>query len=239
MYQYVNRIRFSEVDQNRKITLNAILNYFQDCVTFQSEDLDVGMSRLEPMDRMWVLSSWEIEVYRYPAFGERITVETWPYDFGKMTGQRNFRMRGEDGSVAACADSLWVYMDTKRMRPARLDSLLLQTYRTEPGLDMGHGGKIALPADMEEKDPFPIHEYHLDVNHHVNNGQYVRLAGDYLPEGFAICRMRAEYKRSAVLGDVIYPRIGKTEDGYVVLLGDEKGTPYAAVEFRQGENTCS
>ena len=27
MYQYVSRIRFTEVDQNRKTTLNAILNY--------------------------------------------------------------------------------------------------------------------------------------------------------------------------------------------------------------------
>ena len=106
MYQYVSRIRFTEVDQNRKTTLNAILNYFQDCATFQSEDLGVGMTTLESMGRMWVLNSWKIQVHRYPEFGERITVETWPYAFGKMTGQRNFRLVGEDGSVAACADSL-------------------------------------------------------------------------------------------------------------------------------------
>ncbi len=232
MYQNVSRVRLTEVDQNRKLTLNAILNYFQDCCTFQSEDLGIGMERLEAMDRMWVLSSWEILVSRYPVFGEQITIETWPYEFGKMTGQRNFRLLGEDGSVAACADSLWVYMDTRRMRPARLDEILTQTYVLEPRLEMEHdAGKILLPENMEEKDAFPIHEYHLDVNHHVNNGQYVRLAGEYLPEDFQIRRMRAEYKKSALLGDVIYPRFGKTESGYAVLLGDEKGTPYAAVEF--------
>ncbi len=233
MYQYVSRIRFTEVDQNRKTTLNAILNYFQDCATFQSEDLGVGMTKLEDMNRMWVLNSWKIQVYRYPEFGERVTVETWPYEFGKMTGQRNFRLVGEDGSVAACADSFWVYMDTKRMRPAKLDELMTRTYLTEPRLDMGDDeGKISLPEDMEEKDTFLIHEYHLDVNHHVNNGQYVWLAGDYLPEGFQIRQMRAEYKKSALLGDMIYPRLGRIEDGYVILLGDAKGAPYATVEFR-------
>ena len=153
MYQYVSRIRFTEVDQNRKTTLNAILNYFQDCATFQSEDLGVGMTTLESMGRMWVLNSWKIQVHRYPEFGERITVETWPYAFGKMTGQRNFRLVGEDGSVAACADSFWVYMDTKRMRPTRLDELMERTYVTEPRLDMEYDeGKIALPESMEEKD---------------------------------------------------------------------------------------
>ena len=233
MYQYVSRIRFTEVDQNIKTTLNAFLNYFQDCATLQSEDLGVGMTKLEDMNRMWVLNSWKIQVYRYPEFGERVTVETWPYEFGKMTGQRNFRLVGEDGSVAACADSFWVYMDTKRMRPARLDELMTRTYLTEPRLDMGDDeGKISLPEDMEEKDTFLIHEYHLDVNHHVNNGQYVRLAGDYLPEGFQIRQMRAEYKKSALLGDMIYPRLGRIEDGYVILLGDAKGAPYATVEFR-------
>ena len=233
MYQYVSRIRFTEVDQNRKTTLNAILNYFQDCATFQSEDLGVGMTTLESMGRVWVLNSWKIQVHRYPEFGERITVETWPYAFGKMTGQRNFRLVGEDGSVAACADSFWVYMDTKRMRPTRLDELMERTYVTEPRLDMEYDeGKIALPESMEEKDTFLIHEYHLDVNHHVNNGQYVQLAGDYLPEGFQIRQMRAEYKKSALLGDVIYPRLGRGEDRFVILLGDAKGAPYATVEFR-------
>ena len=177
MYQNVSRVRFTEVDQNRKVTLNAILDYFQNCATFQSEDLGVGMSRLETANRMWVLTGWTIFVYRYPVFGERVTVETWPYDFGKMTGQRNFRLLGEDGSVAACADSFWVYMDTKRMRPARLDEFVIQAYQTEPKLDMAYDtGKIVLPENMQEMDRFPIHAYHLDVNHHVNNGQYVRLA---------------------------------------------------------------
>ena len=153
MYQYVSRIRFTEVDQNRKTTLNAILNYFQDCATFQSEDLGVGMTTLESMGRMWVLNSWKIQVHRYPEFGERITVETWPYAFGKMTGQRNFRLVGEDGSVAACADSFWVYMDTKRMRPTRLDELM--AIQQEISAELSHkkiGKTFKVIIDRKEGD---------------------------------------------------------------------------------------
>lgn len=233
MYEYDSRVRLTEVDQNRRMTLTAVLNAFQDCSTFHSEDLGVGMEFLEKRERMWVLSSWKIMVYRYPGLAERIRVGTWPYEFGKLTGRRNFRILDEEGKLAACADTSWVFMDTRRMRPARIDEEISSAYTLEPGLDMEYETeKIGIPAEREKRECFPIHSYHLDVNHHVNNGQYVSLAGDYLPEGFEIRRMRAEYKRSAVLNDMIYPEIGKCEGGYTVLLGDETGRSYAVIEFK-------
>lgn len=233
MYEYDSRVRLSEVDQDRKMTLNAVLNYFQDCSTFHSEDLGVGVTFLEERKRMWVLSSWKIKVYRYPELAEHIRVSTWPYEFGKMTGRRNFLLLDGQGRTAACADTLWVYMDTERMRPGRLDEEVSSAYTLEPGLDMGGDtGHILIPEQMELQKLFPVHASHLDVNRHVNNGQYVQMAGEYLPEGFVIHQMRAEYKRPAVLNDVICPRTGKWEDGYTVTLSDEAGKLYAAIEFK-------
>lgn len=233
MYEYDSRVRLTETDQNQRMTLNAILNHFQDCCTFHSEDLGRGMKYLASMDRMWVLSSWKIVVNRYPEMAERIRVGTWPYSFGKMTGQRNFQLLDGEGKVAAYADTLWVLMDTVRQRPARIDDKISEAYTLEPKLDMEYDeDKIQIPEELEAKEPFTIHKYHLDVNHHVNNGQYVQMAGDYLPEGFGIHQMRAEYKKSAVLNDVIYPQVGSCEGGYTMVLGDETGKPYAVIEFR-------
>lgn len=233
MYEYKSRVRLTEVDQNQKMTLNAVLNAFQDCSTFHSEDLGVGMKFLNERGRMWVLSSWKIVVYRYPELAEHIQVGTWPYAFGKMTGQRNFRIVDGEGKLAACADTLWVLMDTRRMRPTRVDEDIRCAYTLEPELDMEYeSDKICIPDEMEVMEPFAIHAYHLDVNHHVNNGQYVQLAGDYLPEKFEIHQMRAEYKKSAVLNDIIYPRVGRCAGGYTVLLEDELGKPYAVIEFK-------
>lgn len=240
MYEYDSRVRLTEVDQNQRMTLTAVLNYFQDCSTFHSEDLGVGIKLLETKKRMWVLRSWKIVIERYPKLAERIRVGTWPYEFGKMTGRRNFCLSDADGNMAAYADTLWVFMDMERMRPTRIDPEISSAYTLEPKLAPAETeDQIEIPDVMEEEEAFPIHTYHLDVNHHVNNGQYVQLAGNYLPENFQIRQMRAEYKRSAVLGDIIYPRIGRCKDGYTVLLGDESGRPYAVVEFKQETNTCS
>lgn len=233
MYEYDSRVRLTEVDQNQRMTLNAVLNAFQDCSTFHSEDLGVGMKFLNERGRMWVLSSWKIVVCRYPELAEHIRVGTWAYSFGKMTGQRNFCILDGEGKLAAYADTLWVLMDTKRMRPTRVDEDIRSAYTLEPMLDMEYEtDKIQIPDELKPMEPFPIHIYHLDVNHHVNNGQYVQLAGDYLPKEFEIHQMRAEYKKSAVLNDIIYPQVGRCEAGYTVLLGDESGKPYAVIEFK-------
>ena len=95
MYGYDSRVRLSEVDQDRRMTLNAILNSFQDCSSFHSEDLGVGAAFVEQKKRMWVLSSWKIVIQRYPELAESIRVETSPYEFSKLTGRRNFRMLDE------------------------------------------------------------------------------------------------------------------------------------------------
>lgn len=233
MYEYDSRVRLTEVDQNQKMTLNAILNAFQDCSVFHSEDLGVGMKFLDARNRMWVLSSWKIVVCRYPELAERIRVGTWPYEFSKLTGRRNFRLLDGNGEMAAYADTLWVLMDTVRMRPARMDEDIASAYQVEPRMDMEYEERgIVMPEDLREMEPFPIHPHDLDVNHHVNNGQYVQFAADYLPEGFVIRQMRAEYKKPAVLNDMIYPRFGKNKDAYTAVLGGENGKIYAVVEFK-------
>ena len=55
---------------------------------------------------------------------------------------------------------------------------------------------------------------------------------DYLPENFKIHQMRAEYKQQARLNDVICPARAVDENKTTVLLNDQKGEPYAVVEFK-------
>ena len=43
MYTFDGRIRYSEVDRSRKLTAEKMIDYFQDCTSFQSEDLGIGL----------------------------------------------------------------------------------------------------------------------------------------------------------------------------------------------------
>lgn len=232
MYTWDSRVRFSEIGEDKKLTLDAILNYFQDSSTFHSEDLGNGMEVVESLKRVWVLSSWQIVVNEYPKIGERIKLGTWPYDFNRFFGGRNFIMYGEDGKVLAYANSLWTYLNSENGRPARVDDQILELYKLEPKYDMEYADrKIALPEEMTAQKSFAVEVYHLDTNHHVNNGQYVKMAGAYLPRDFEIAQMRAEYKKSAMLGDEIFPKTAVGDRTVTVSLEDESGNAYAVVEF--------
>ena len=65
----------------------------------------------------------------------------------------------------------------------------------------------------------------------VNNAQYVAIATAQLPADFRTSVFRAEYKMQSKLGDVIYPVIETTDEGYIVVLNDEAGEAKLVCEF--------
>lgn len=236
MYHFNSRVSYSEVNSERTLTLPALLDYFQDCCIFQSEDLGVGVEHLDETKTAWVLSSWEIRLNRLPQMCEGIRICTWPYDFKGFYGYRNFTMEDEEGGVLADANSVWIHMDMNTMRPVRIAEAMKEAY--VPDISAGLEGdwaprKIAVPETgrMEKKEPVPVARFFIDTNHHMNNGKYVLVAEEYLPEDFPVHRLRVEYKKAAVFGDVLYPSVLTEENCVTVVLAEETGTPYAVVQF--------
>ena len=232
MYHYESRVRFSETDKERRLTLEAIVDYFQDCSTFQTEDLGVGFSYLLPRNLTWVLSYWHIVVDEYPALGEKVEICTIPYDFRGFFGKRNFFMEKE-GKRIVKADSLWTLLDMEKMLPVKIAKELSDRYpQGEEKIEMEYlPRKITISGTEESKETMVIQKHHLDCNDHVNNGQYIKMASVFLPENFKIRQMRAEYKNQARLGDVIWPYIYREENKITVCLCDEEKKPYVVVEF--------
>lgn len=232
MYAYDSRVRYSEVDVNQELTVTGIINYLQDCSTFQSEDLGLGLDYLKAHHRAWWLSSWQIIIERKPRFGEKIVISTWPYDFKGMYGYRNFTIQDQQGNYLVKANSIWFFFDTAAGRPVKVEEQDIRGYSSgeEQKLDMEYAPRrITLPDTWEEIEPIAVAMHHIDTNHHVNNAMYVEIARETLTEDVRIRELRVEYKKAAVLGDLIYPRITRQGDTYTVALCDKEGIPYAVI----------
>ena len=238
-YSFKGRVRYSEIGEDGCLTLPGIQNYYQDCCTFQSENIGQGMEALEERQRAWVVSSWQIVVNRYPGLGETIVASTAPYGVKGFLGMRNFTLKTEDGELLSYANSIWTNIDTETGLPARLTDEDTRGYELDEKLEMDYAPrKIALPEGMEAQESFAIQKHHLDTNHHVNNCQYVQMALDVWEEmgtPSKIRELRVEYKKSAVYGEMIYPSMIEEQDNTTIVLGDEKERPYAIVQVR-GEN---
>ena len=234
MYTFDSRVRYSEVGVDGNMMLQSLLDYFQDCSTFHSEDIGLGLDYLTQIHQVWVLSSWQIFVNRYPHLCEHIIIGTAPYEFKGFLGYRNFEMKTAQGEVLAYANSVWSLLDTQKMVPTKPGERMLKGYKLEEKYPMEYAPrKIHVPAEGCEKEAFTVKQHHLDTNKHVNNGQYVRMAMDFIPEDFEIKQLRAEYKSQAVLDDEICPFVAVSEEGklYTVVLNNKDGRPYCIVEM--------
>ena len=231
-YQFESRVRYSEVGEDQRLTLPGVIDYFQDCSTFHSEDLGVGLEKLTARGKAWILASWQIQIERLPVLGEKIVIQTWPYNFKGFYGERNFRILDDKGQTLASAASMWIYLDVASKRPSRVDEDIQNAYVLEEPLALGPiSRKIPMPAGSVKKDSFSVMRSHLDTNHHVNNGQYIVMAEEYLPEGFQVKQIRVEYRKSAVLHDVIVPFVHEEADQCTISLCDIDEKPYAVIEF--------
>ena len=232
-YEFEGRVRYSEIDHRGTMTLPALINYFQDASTFQSEAIGLGMDRLKHDRKAWVLSYWQVIVERYPQMCEKITTGTFATEFKGLYGNRNFYMKDGSGELIARANSIWAFMDLEKGRPVRPTAEHIDPYGTCEPLDMPYEErKIALPEQSEAGEPFPVRKYHIDTNEHVNNCQYVQMALEMVPGDIQVRQLRVDYKKSAVLGDMIYPRVTAEQERTVVELCDADGKPYAIVEMR-------
>ncbi len=215
MYTFDSRIRYSE-----------------------SEDLGLGVEYLKKLNMVWVMSAWQIVVERYPKLGETVTIGTAAYSFKGFVGQRNFLMTDAKGERLACANTVWGLISTENAKPVKLTEEMREKYILEPPLDMEYASrKIHLPENAQRKDPVQIRAHHLDTNHHVNNGQYVKIAMDSLLEKYRVRQLRAEYaadEKQMFLNDILVPYVSNIQDGkHIVVLKDEEDNICCVVELQE------
>lgn len=232
MYSFKSKVRYSEVDRDGKLDIPSVINYFQDCSTFQSESLGVGVEYLKNEKRAWLLNSWQVEFIKDAVLMQDIEIGTWSYGASGVYGFRNFVLNGNAGERLVNANSLWVFTDISSGRPVKVEPKDVEMYGFEPPIDMtDYGRKIKTDGEGEKKPSFAVRKYHIDTNGHVNNAIYVQFAMEYLDEAKTVKTLRAEYKKSAVYGDIIVPVVYINENTMTVSLNDENGGTYARVQF--------
>ncbi len=235
IYTMETRVRYSECASSGRAGLSGILDYLQDTCTFQAEELSVGVGYMKEHQTAWVLNSWQAEIRRYPVFGEKIKISTWPYDFNGFLGFRNFKIENSQAETLVRAGSVWVFMDMHKKRPVRISEEVAAAYQVCPRLEMEYmDRKIPDFEGKAAESAYEIPRHFIDTNRHVNNSKYILLAEELLPEDFKAVRMRAEYRKSAVYGDCLQPYIMQRQDFYAVRFEDQNKNPCAVVEFYGG-----
>ena len=224
------RVRFSETGEDRKLTLVGLMNYYQDCCTFHSEDVGISVFETSRQHLAWLVNYWQIDIEQMPKLGDKIRTITNPYDCRGFLAWRNLEMLSWEGEILSRGYSLWSLMDISRMAPVRVPQEWIERYGMGSKFDMEYTcRKISVPqTDPITCSSMQVTEMLLDSNHHVNNVNYAVLAMNALKEQPQIRRLRIEYQKQALLGDTITPLVydQSTEEQYrkiiVLMLNDRE-----------------
>ena len=238
VYSFDSRIRYSECDETGRLSPLSMMNYLQDCSTFQSQELGIGIEGLTGQSLAWVLASWTIEVDELPPFGTDVTVSTWCYAMTRAHALRCFQIADAHGRPIVRADSQWFVFDVERRRATRVPESQLVYVGDERRLDMAPlARRIRVEGPGRAAPEHVVAHADLDTNHHVNNARYVRIALDALEAlgceaPAAPLTLQVQYRSMALLGDVVRPRVHPCAGGWNVDLADAAGGTYAVVRIQ-------
>jgi medium-chain acyl-[acyl-carrier-protein] hydrolase len=140
-----------------------------------------GYEELIRDNHAWVLTRQMIKLYQIPKVSEKIVVESWIDSSTENISIRDFHILDEKDNILGLARTSWMLLDLAVRKPLKIpvwlkDDFPHLTGRIKENLPLD---KIPLLQDPGNGGiPFLVVYNDLDMNHHVNNIQYLKWVLD-------------------------------------------------------------
>ncbi len=173
-------INGSDVDYAKRYTLCALLRHFHDVVDFHALELKVDAGTVyEKYGAYWIISHIRVDMDGAAKWHDVVEVDTYPLAPGVVRMEREAVIT-VGGAPLARLSSEWVLLDKATGRPRR-------PLQTGYPADLKHregraaGEYTRFSPEYAESDflyDYTVKVSDLDMNVHMNNNAYVRLACD-------------------------------------------------------------
>jgi acyl-ACP thioesterase len=140
-----------------------------------------GYEDLSRTNHAWVLTRQMIKLYRIPVISDQIHIESWVDQTSDFISIRDFHILDTNNQVLGLARTSWMMIDLKARKPVKIpgnlrDNFPLMKGRIREELPLNKIPMINhVPAGII---PFRVVYNDLDMNHHVNNIQYLKWVLD-------------------------------------------------------------
>lgn len=217
-----------ECNAQQHMPLTLLAQRIIEAATEHANILGVGYDNLNGENQAWVLSRLAIEMESYPGINHRYSLTTWIESYNRHFSERNFEIRGNDGTVIGYARSIWVAIDMTTRTPVDLSRMtsLVETVSDHPcPIDKQSRMRPVTAPTLETGYRFNYCD--IDFNRHVNSVRYMELLLNQWDMDFhdshPVKRFEISYLRESHFGDEATVRIA--QDGNVadaeILIGGE------------------
>ncbi len=234
MYTLPVRVAISSTGEDGLLTLASTVRMMQDCSQMWMESEPEFENYLAENNAVMMVISRQLQMMRFPAYGENLEITTRIFDFKSKLGYRNTTITDEQGKLCAASRAVGAFVSMDSGSPIRLDEDVVATVTFDPEVEVDCPTN-KIKASMEnarECGHLIAQPSDIDFNRHVNNANYIRMACDLVPETMHARQLRVEYRNPARQGDEIIPFVDTSqEDRAVVQLVNTEGKPYTVMEF--------
>jgi len=195
------------VNREGKADIPMLCRYMQETAHNHADNLGVGYAFLKGKNLVWVLRGQRVRVERFPGWGDRIKIQTWPSGKDKLYYYRDFRFLSEDGERLGFATTKWMVVEVGSRRPQRSDSHFdFELWHNE----RVYGEEFIKPESISQpefRDSIEVRWSDIDIYQHVNNAVYIEYIIEAQRRRFNhqqdLKEIKIEYAAEAVYGDRI------------------------------------
>ena len=234
------KIGLREVGIKNKLTNYGILAFLEDIATYHSGLVGYGVEDIEKNKGAFLILDWNLEVYNRLKFNDTVKVKTYALPIEKPCFHcyRNFDIYDINDELIATATSKWLFYNFEQHKIVKLDEDILKLFETEGDLKKAEEKitKLQEPKSFEKMIEYQVQRSNIDVNMHMNNLVYLKLANEILPEDvyFAdeLNNLRITYKHQIRLGEIVKIYYTMVDNKHIVTIkNNEESKIHAIVEM--------
>jgi acyl-CoA thioester hydrolase len=130
-FSYRFKVKSDEIDFNGHVNNVTYLTWMIDAATQHSAAVGFGYKKCLELGGTWVAKSHNIE-YKKPTFKEdELQMETWIEEIGKILSTRRYEItKVTDGALVCEGKTEWVFVDSQKMRPAKIPEAIIEGFKS-------------------------------------------------------------------------------------------------------------
>ena len=183
----------------------------QDNLTECYNMLDIdGIVYKERYNAFWVFTKTKIHFNRHPAWREKIKASTFPINNGALRAHINTVLVDSEGKEVVTANQEACVLDFERHRPMKLTDLNFPKEGfPNPIFTKSFERFPSDYTDGEYEYEFKVRSQQIDLSHHLNNIEYIKLGLNTYPESMHLIRE---------ISDLEMHYLGETKEGQVLRI---------------------
>ena len=199
-------VTLADVGESNSLTNRGILRMLQEVACMHSSTAGFGLNDVEKNGLFWIILNWKLQVFSRPAWNSNLKVNTWCRKHDVCCFYRDFEIYDESNNLVAIATSRWILYDFNKKNIFRItedfeEIYLKDIYKSVFNADFSE--RLLEPDNSILLKEYTISQRDIDMNHHVNNLNYLDFASIALPNANYYNNLEVMYKHEAKLGEAI------------------------------------